>query len=73
MIEILDRMLQLLKDILLPLAVSGNVGQRPDRISGLALAIAERTDSHPQPAAMRTVLTGKPDLFLLPLALRAPP
>ena len=41
MVEIFDRMLQLLKHMLLPLAVAGDVGNRPYRIFRLALARAE--------------------------------
>ena len=42
MIEILDRVLQFLEHVLLPLAVAGDVGNRPYRIFRLALALAER-------------------------------
>ena len=68
-VEIFDGVLQLPKHILLPLAVAGDVGDRPHRVFGLAPALAERPDPHPQPAAVRAVLAGDADLFLLPLAL----
>ncbi len=68
MIEIFDRVLQFLEDVFLALAVAGDVGDRPHRVFGLALARAEWTHPHPEPAALRAVLAGDPDLFLLPLA-----
>ena len=67
-IEIFDRVLQLLEHVLLALAVAGDVGDRPHRISGFALALPERAHPHPQPAAMAAVLAGDAHLFLLPLA-----
>ena len=67
-IEIFDRVLQFLEHVLLPLAVAGDVGDRPHRVFRLALALAERPHPHPQPAAVRAVLAGDADLFLLPLA-----
>ena len=69
MIEILDRVLQFLEHVLLALAVAGDVRDRPHRVFGFPLALAERPDPHPQPAAGRAVLAGDTDLFLLPLAL----
>ena len=69
MIEIFDGVLQFLEHVLLPLAVAGDVGDRPHRVFRLALALAERPDPHPQPAAMAAVGAGDADLFLLPLAL----
>ncbi|OIQ67549.1 hypothetical protein GALL_508720 [mine drainage metagenome] len=42
MIEVFDRVLQLLEHILLPFAVAGDVGNRPHRVFRLALAAAER-------------------------------
>src|SRR5208283_6200326 len=68
MIEILDRVLQFLEHVLLPLAVAGDVGDRPYRVFRLTLAAAERSNPHPQPAAVAAVLAGDTDLFLLPLA-----
>ena len=38
MVEILDRVLQFLKYVLLPLAIAGDVGDRPNRVFRLALA-----------------------------------
>ena len=71
-VEIFDRVLQFLEHVLLTLAVTGNVGDRPHRVFRLALAMAERPDPHPQPAAMSTVLAavvaGDPDFLLLTLA-----
>ena len=68
MIEIFDRVLQFLEHVLLAFAVAGDVGDRPHRVFGLALALAERPDPHPQPAAMAPSRAGNPDFFLLPLA-----
>ncbi len=68
MIEIFDRVLQLLEYVLLPFAVAGNVGNRPHRVFRLALALAERPDPHPQPAAVAAILACDTDFFLLPLA-----
>ena len=67
-IEIFDRVLQLFEYVLLPLAVAGDIGDRPHRIFRLALALAERTDPHPEPAAVGAVGAGKTDLLLLALA-----
>ena len=67
-IEIFDRVLQFLEDVFLALAIPRDVGDRPHRVSGHALALAERTNPHPQPAALRTLLSRDPDFFLLPLA-----
>ncbi len=47
MIEIFDCVLQFLKHVLLPLAVTGNVRERPYRVFRLALALTERPDPHP--------------------------
>ena len=68
MIEIFDRVLQLLEHILLPFAVAGDVGDRPHRVFSLALALAERPNPHPQPAAVVAVGPGDADFLLLPLA-----
>src|SRR6202043_2413803 len=68
-IEIFDCVLQLLEHVLLPLAVAGDVGDRPYRVFGLALALAERTHPHPKPPAVDAVGAGETDLFLLALAL----
>ncbi len=68
MIEIFDRVLQFLEHVLLPFAVAGDVRDRPHRVFRLALAMAERPDPHPQPAAVRAVGARDADLFLLPLA-----
>ena len=66
-IEIFDRVLELLEHVLLALAVAGDVGDRPHRIFGFALAGAERAHAHPQPAALAAVMAGDAHLFLLPL------
>jgi len=69
MIEIFDGVLQFLEYVLLPLAVAGDVGDRPHREPRLALALAQRPDPHPQPAAVQAVAAGDADFLLLPLAL----
>src|SRR5579859_8015953 len=68
MVEIFDRMLQLLEHVFLALAVAGDVGDRPHRIFGLTLALPERTHAHPEPTAMPAIVAGDADLLLLPLA-----
>ncbi len=68
MIEIFDRVLQFLEHVLLAFAVPRDVGDRPHRVFRLALALAERTNPHPEPAALRAVGPGDADLLLLPLA-----
>src|ERR1700744_6430794 len=68
MIEIFDCMLQLREYILLPLAIAGDVGNRPHGVAGGPLAMAERTDPHAQPAAVCAGGAGKTNLFLKPLA-----
>ena len=68
MIEIFDRVLQFLEHVLLPLAVAGDVGDRPHRVFRLTPVLPERPNPHPQPAAMRAILARDADLFLLPLA-----
>src|SRR5271168_1230404 len=69
MIEILDGVLQFLEHVLLPLAVAGDVGDRPHRVFRLALAGAQWANPHPEPAAMGAVMARDPHLLLLPLAL----
>jgi len=69
MIEVFDRVLQFLEHVLLPLAVTRDVGDRPHRVFGLALALAERTHPQSEPAALLTLATGDADFFLLALAL----
>ena len=61
-------MLQFLEHIFLAFAVAGDVGNRPHRIFRLALALAERTNPHPQPAAMAAFRPGDADFLLLALA-----
>jgi len=67
-IEIFDRVPQLLEHVLLALAVAGDVGDRPHRIFRVPLARTERAHAHPKPAAVSAVVAGDPDLLLLPLA-----
>jgi len=50
MVQIVDGVLQLLKDVFLPLALARNVGDRPDRELSVTPRLAERTHAHPQPA-----------------------
>ena len=68
MIEIVDRVLQFLKDILLALALARHVGQRPDSQAAVAAALAERPHPQPQPARRPALQAGDPDLFLQALA-----
>ena len=67
-IEIVDRVLQFLKDILLPLALAGDVGQRPDREAALAPALGERPHPQPQPARRPAMHPGDAHLLLQALA-----
>ncbi len=48
MVEIVDRLLQLLEDVLLALAVAGDVGNRPQRLA-LAFAARDRLDAQAIP------------------------
>ena len=64
MIEIIDRVLELLKYVLVPLELARHVGERPDRDAGLALAVAERAHADAQPAA-GLALVGTDAHFLL--------
>ena len=68
MIEIVDRVLQLLKDVLLPLALARHVGERPDGQRRRALAFAERPHAQPQPARRPALHAGDAHLFLQALA-----
>ncbi|MEY9683405.1 hypothetical protein ABIF13_004179 [Bradyrhizobium elkanii] len=68
-IEIFDRVPQLLEHVFLALAVAGDVGDRPNRIFRIALAFAERAYPQPQPATLPGLVAGDADLLLLPLAL----
>ena len=72
-IEIFDRVLQFLEHVLLALAVAGDVGDRPHRVFRLALALAERPDPHPQPAAMAAVMCRRCGLLPAGACPRAPP
>ena len=67
-IEIIDGVLQFLKDVFLPLALARDVGQRPDRQPPVAPAAAERPDAKPQPARRPALGAGNPHLFLQALA-----
>ncbi len=49
-VEIVDGVLQFLEDVFLPLELAGDVGDRPHRELGFALALAERPHAHAQPA-----------------------
>jgi hypothetical protein len=64
MVEIIDRMLQLLEDVLVPLELARHVGQRPDRHAGLALALAERAHADAQPAPGLALVGADPHLLL---------
>ncbi|MBA7480165.1 hypothetical protein ES707_15612 [subsurface metagenome] len=68
MVEILDGVLQFLEHVLLPLAVAGDVGNRPHRIFRHALDAAERPHAHAQPAALPAIASCNAHLFLLALA-----
>ena len=67
-IEIVDGVLQFLKDILLPLALAGDVAERPDGEAAGALAAAERPNLQTQPARRPALDGGDAHLFLQALA-----
>ena len=69
MIEIVDRVLQFLKHVLVPLELAGHVGQRPDRHAGFALAFAERPHADAQPTRRLAVVRADADLLLAAAAL----
>ena len=69
MVEIFDPSLQILKHAFLPLAVAGDVGDRPDGQVLFLAGDAERTHAHPQPSPGDPVRGADAHLFLLPLAL----
>ena len=63
-VEIVDGVLQLLEDVLLPLALARDVGDRPDRHALVALALAERAHAQPQPARRLRRGAGQAHLLL---------
>ena len=69
MIEIVDGVLQLLEDVLLPLAVARDVGDAPDRERSELFAVGERTDAQAQPAHRLALQAGDADLLLGAAAL----
>ncbi len=69
MVEIIDGVLQLLEHVLLALALAGDVGDRPHRQAGVALAGPKRAHAQTQPAPALAGLTGDAHLFLQPAAL----
>ena len=64
MVEIVDRVLQLLKHVLVPLELAGHVGQRPDRHARFALAFAERPHADAQPTRRLAFVRADPHLLL---------
>ena len=69
MVEIVDRVLQLLEHVLVPLELAGDVGERPDREALLALALAERAHAHAQPTSgLARLVAADPHLLLQPAA-----
>ena len=62
-VEIVDRVLELLEDVLLPLAVAGDVGDGPHRGAGLD-RVAERPHPQPQPSRRLATRPGDPHLLL---------
>ncbi len=69
MVEIVDRVLQLLEDVLVPLELARDVGQRPDRHALVLLAFAERAHADAQPAAGLALVGADPHLLLAAAAL----
>ena len=65
MVEIVDRVLQFLKDVFLALELARDVGERPHREALLALAVAERAHAHAQPARrLARLVAADPHLLL---------
>jgi hypothetical protein len=63
-VEIIDRVLQLLKHILVALELARHVGQCPDGHAGFALAFAERAHADAQPTCRLAGVRADADLFL---------
>src|SRR6185503_18955090 len=63
-VEIVDRVLKLLEDVFLPLALARDVGDRPHGHAGVALALSGRPYIESQPARALAVAAGEPHLFL---------
>ncbi len=68
-VEIVDRVLQLLKHILMALELARHVGQGPDGHAGFALAFAERAHADAQPACRLAGMRADADLFVTAAAL----
>ena len=64
MVEVVDRVLQLLKHVLVPLELPRHVGQRPHRHARFALAFAERAYADAQPASGLAFVRAGAHLFL---------
>ena len=63
-IEIVDGVLQFLKDVLLPLTLAGDVAQRPHGHAAVTAAFAERAHAEPQPAGRPAFGPGDAHFFL---------
>ena len=68
MIEIVDGVLQFLKDVFLPVALARHVAERPDGEASHALAVAQRAHAQPQPARRPALCAGDAHLLLQALA-----
>ena len=68
MVEIVDGVLQVKKGVFLPFALACNVAQRPDCKAAVALALAERPDTKPQPPRRAAFDTCDAHFFLQTLA-----
>jgi hypothetical protein len=68
-VEIVDRVLQLLKHILVALKLARHVGQGPDGHAGFALAFAERTHADAQPPCGLAGMRADAHFFLTAAAL----
>ena len=73
MVEIIDGVLQLLKDVFLALQLARHVGDRPDRQAGGVPTFAERPHPHAQPAPGLALAAPDPHLFLQAAALARGP
>ena len=72
-VEVIDCVLELLKDVFLPLKLARHVGQRPHRQRRVPLAVPERPHPHAQPAAGLALVAADPHFLLQPPAFARRP
>ena len=67
-IQIIDGVLQFLKDVFLTFALAGDIGDRPDREVPRVHAFGKRTYAQPQPAGRAARQAGDPHFLLQSLS-----